>query len=585
MTTVLRAMAIAVACAAIVDPVWHVQRPELLAVDIQAAEDDDARARAEVVRAHLAGSLRKAIDLSGARSPGAIVFVGDPAERAVWPVDVPVSAVIPASAPPNVRITKVRTPDLVVVGQAAAIEADLEGDGVEGQTSEISLEDRGVTVATATHRWTKPQERRTVRLSYAPPSAGAHRVVVRAQMLPGERRRDDNAADAGVVARDRKLRVLVHEPRPSWNAAFIRRTLEADDRFRVSSLSRASRAFATRDASAPPALAARPERLDDFDVVLAGAPEELRADDVDALERFARVRGGAVVLLPDRRPTGPYASLTRATRFSEVLLENPVSLSNDIAPGLRASELIVPEGLSKGTASLATITARGTDVPVASVSPLGDGVIVFWGAADTWRFRADAGEPFARFWRGVVADLASHAPAPVDVTIDPSNIRPKEPFTIHVKLRSTELREEYGRSVTPEVAARVVSASGGVEEVRLWPAAEPGRFVSHATAGATGKYDVQVVAGNRSVDAVLNVAEEAVKAKGSDIESLRIVADTTGGILTTDADLGPLETHLRRLGTPLVAHTLRPMRSGWWLVVLAACLCGEWAVRRTRGLS
>lgn len=583
-TTVLRVVGIAVTCAAIVDPVWSVQRPDLLAVDIQTSEDDDARMRADVVRAHLASGMEGAVDVSGARPPRTVVFVGDRIERAVSPPDVPVSIVSSAASTPNVRITRVRDSGVVVLGQAATIEADLEAHGAAGQTSEISIDDRGVTVATAKHRWNTPQERHTLRLSYAPPSAGTRRVVLRARPLPAERRHDDNTADASIVVRDRKLRVLVHEPRPSWNAAFIRRVLESDGRFSVSALSQVSRAFSTRDESAPPALAAAPERLDDFDAIVAGAPEELRAADVDALARFARVRGGAVVLLPDRRPSGPYARLMGATRFSEMLLENPVRLTNDVAPDLRASEFIVTEGLSPGAATLVTVPSRGSDAPVASVTPMGDGVVVFWGAADAWRFRADAGEPFARFWRSVVADLASQAPEAIDVTLDPASVRPNTRFTIQVRLRATELRDENGRSVTPDVAARIVSPSGAAEDVRLWPAAEPGRFVGHAAAGAVGTYEVRVLAGERSTEAALHVTEEAMTARDSDFESLRIVAETTGGIVTTEADLEALDTHLRRIGTPLAAYALRPMRSGWWFVVLAACLCGEWAIRRTRGL-
>lgn len=584
MMTLLRIVAAGVACAAMADPVWHVQRPAPLPVDIHGDGTVEGNARATAVRARLADALRGEIDVSGARPPAAIVFTGERVDAATWPQDVPVSIVISAPAAPNVRFVHVSQPAPVTPGRAAVVEAELEAIGVSGRTSHISLDDRGNTVTTVQHTWTNAHERHTVRFSHVPALPGVHRITVRADALTGETRIDDNAADLDIVTRDRTLQVLVHERRPSWNATFIRRTLETDHRFRVSTLANVSRGFSMRDAAAPPSLAVRPDMLDTFDVVLAGAPEDLTATDVDALARFARIRGGAVVLLADRRPSGPFTTLINANRFSEVLLENPAKLSNEIAPDLRASELIVPEERSPGAARLVTVGVRGASAPAASVTSLGDGLIVFWGAADAWRFRADAGAPFARFWRSIVADLAAQAPPPVGITLDPASVRPNESFTIRVRVRSTELREEYGRTVTPDVAARVVSSTGAAEDVRLWPAAEWGLFIGRATAAAAGRFDVHVTAGERSADAVLDVTADASRPADRDVESLRIVANATGGVVATDADLSPIEAHLRGQGTPLEPHATRPMRSGWWFVVLAACLCGEWAIRRRRGL-
>jgi hypothetical protein len=34
-----------------------------------------------------------------------------------------------------------------------------------------------------------------------------------------------------------------------------------------------------------------------------------------------------------------------------------------------------------------------------------------------------------------------------------------------------------------------------------------------------------------------------------------------------------------------VTRAVHPMRSPWWVVAFAVLLCGEWAIRRKRGLS
>ena len=129
------------------------------------------------------------------------------------------------------------------------------------------------------------------------------------------------------------------EPRPSWPAGFVRRELENDPAFRVASILRTSTDVATRAGESPRAVTL--DQLLPFEVVIAGAPEELRAAEVDALRRFAELRGGTVVLLPDRRPSGAYAELLPGTA-AEQLLAEPRLLE---PAGIPASEIVsVPAG-------------------------------------------------------------------------------------------------------------------------------------------------------------------------------------------------------------------------------------------------
>ncbi len=78
-------------------------------------------------------------------------------------------------------------------------------------------------------------------MRYTPPAAGTSVVTIRAVPADGETDATDNAADVRLVATGRQLKVLVHEPRPSWNAMFVRRALEEDPTFNVSSRAQASK--------------------------------------------------------------------------------------------------------------------------------------------------------------------------------------------------------------------------------------------------------------------------------------------------------------------------------------------------------
>lgn len=586
MMMAFRSVAIAIVLAGIVDPSFQVRRPVPVPVDIRST-DVRASGDADRVRHQLKESLRDSIDTSGRAAPAAVVLVGERILETNWPDGVPISTVSRANpTQPGVRIARINHPESGALRQSIGIEAELEAIGMASRSTTIALERRGIAVGKIDHRWTSDRERFTARFRYAPPAAGLHTHTVRVSPSAGERDAG-TAADVDVVVEDRPLRVLIYEPRPSWSATFVRRALEADERFDVDSLARASRSFTARGGDAPLSLRAA-ERLSDFDVVIVGAPEALRVDDVEALTPFARVRGGRVVLLPDRRiGIGPaplaYAPLIGGA-FEELLLENPTSVANDIAPQLRASEFILPKAPAAGAEPLATVRQNNRDVSVAWIRSAGAGRVLFWGAADAWRFRADTDAPFDRFWQSLVADLAMQAPPRVAVATSPRRVRPGEPFQIRAAVRSTEWRSSGDAVTAPPVSARIVSVSGGEEHVRLWPVADAGVFTGRARAATPGTYDIHVTAGDASADTVLHVADDARPHAAADGEGPAFVASATGGVAATPADLEPLRTHLRSLAAATELRTVRPMQSSWWLLPMAGCLCIEWALRRRRGL-
>ncbi len=100
-------------------------------------------------------------------------------------------------------------------------------------------------------------------------------------------------------------------------------------------------------------------------------PKSCAPAEVDALRRFAELRGGTVVLLPDRRPSGAYAGLLPATA-AEQLLAEPRLLE---PAGIAASEIVsVP--LAAGVRPLASLNGA----PVIFSWPLGAGRLLFSGA-------------------------------------------------------------------------------------------------------------------------------------------------------------------------------------------------------------
>ncbi len=84
-----------------------------------------------------------------------------------------------------------------------------------------------------------------------PPSTGTRQLRVSASPTSSEATESDNRADLAIQVVDRKLRVLVHEPRPSWQGTFVRRALEGDPRFEIPRPAWMSKGIAVRTGEPP----------------------------------------------------------------------------------------------------------------------------------------------------------------------------------------------------------------------------------------------------------------------------------------------------------------------------------------------
>jgi hypothetical protein len=577
MTSALRLAAIVIALAGVIDPAFTLSRPQPLPIDVRLPASNSPRhAEAAAVRARLFEAVGPGVTPANGAAPGAVILVGGATADDV-PLDVPVSAIRLVASRPDVRVVRVDTPRTLLAGQSAVVVAHLEGRGVRGRTTTIALEHEGVAFAEVTHTWSEDEGRAAVRVEFAPPRAGVFPLRLTARPLDDEEMTADNVADVAVVAGTRRLRVLAYEPRPSWAAAFVRRALEAEPAFEVASLVTVSRAVDARAGVTPSAFTAA--ALEPYDAVLVAAPESLTANDVAALDAFARVRGGTVILLPDQRPSGAFLTLVAARGFDEVLVPNPIALGG-AGPRFAASEFALPREPGPGAFVLGTIQHGGKESAAVVAWPRGAGRVVFSGALDAWRYRARDDAAFARFWTTTIAGFASAAPPRVAIEVYPAVTSPGASVAVRVTVRATEFEQKAAATVVPPVSATLIDERGTEQPIRLWPASEAGVFHGRIVAESIGRYTVRAGA----TDAPLVVADEVRVAAGEGDETKTGVARMTGGVRAVSEDLDPIVRHLAALPRPEMAVSVRPARSVWWLWAFAALVCSEWAVRRTRGL-
>ena len=570
--TVLRAVAFVMAGVGVLDPACVVQRQAPAAVDVRG---NDA------LRQRLVRELRGTADLDSALKPAAVVLAGGAIDADSIPAGIPVSTVRADEVGPNVTVLEVRTPAVLRPGWLAAVQVLVRGRGMAGKSTVLALEEHGVELTSAQHSWSRDDESVELGLTYVPTAAGARELRAIARPVEGETAADDNQIVSTVNVQDRRLKVLVHEPRPSWTAAFVRRALEEDPDFTVAALARVSKGLEVRAGQPPASISA--EAITSFDAVVVGAPEELQARDVDALETFARRRGGLVVYLPDRRPSGSYASRLRSSDFTESLLPNPSRIAVATGAPLRGSEFLITGRPGAGLDSLGTVDQGGSARPVIVSWPSGAGRVVFSGALDAWRYRSGK-DGYAQFWRATIGAGAMAAPGRVEVTLERGAVAPGETAIVRARVRATEFDEESALVTIPSIHARVVGGQGFDEVVRLWPSLELGEFEGRFQVPAEGRYDVHVtLEGSGNSDAVLVVTEGARRVVTSS-DALRTVALRTGGVSVDDSDLSPLVAHLRGLAQSSVPAAMHPARSPWWMIGFVSLVSVEWLVRRRRGL-
>jgi hypothetical protein len=530
------------------------------------------------VRDALRRDLRDAFDVIDGldTSAAAIVIVGDRYPETPPPLNASVSTVtVSGPLSPNVRIAGVDAPRAVPPGTSVRLGVSVEGKGVRGAETVLALHAGGAEVGRASHIWTSEEETWRAELQAVPVGTGPFSFEIDARPLASERSLADNRAVVR-VAESPRLRVLVFEARPSWASAFVRRALESDPRFEVSGLSQASPRAAIRTGGSPALPADRPDAYDAFDTIVVGGLDSLTPASVSMIDDFMRRRGGTVALLPDARPSNSAAPLLAGAELREKLLDQPAALATTPAPRLDASELLEATRLPLGATVLAHSASSG--LPVIWTAAKGDGLMLVSGAMDAWRYRAETGVDFDRFWRSVISGLALAARAAVTVELQPADVRPGDRVRVTARVRRLDRERARGRLS--------VAASADGHAMRLWPDAEEGSFSGTFVvdpASQANPIRVEARLGDGSVAGVSQVALDNVVREASG-PPLALLADSRGGVNVGADNLAALEGHLRSTVPEQPARAARhPMRSSWWIVPFAVCLSGEWWLRRRSG--
>ena len=567
----LRALAITIAIAAVIDPVMTVSVSSPGAITVARLASSDVTAIESALRPALSNTEVMVRPASGGRLPCA------PGERCVMVADGSVDAQIPddMSGPVSLIQTAVATgPNVVVQSVAASLTQNsagvgtvtvaLTGVGMQGRRTDLRVVDGAATVGSAVHEWQADGDA-TIDIPWWSLAEGPRALTTVAVPFEGEASALDNAVDIGVTVSSSRVAVLVFDPRPSWASTFVRRALEDDPRFQVDHRVALGPSLAAGTAGGR--LDAR--TLDAVPVVMVGSPEGLSASDVTLLERFVRERGGTLILLPDRALFGA------ATRLLSGRWTEHLEASASPAGVLRASETLRLSAASPFDIVLGAV--KGS--PVIVLSPTGHGRIVVSGAMDAWRYRDTDGGVFDRFWRSLVLESAA-ASASLHLLFARPIAAPgtDAPFVV----RHRQMDPSASRTITATAAC----GNRAAQVVRVWPEGDAGVFAGTFSVEGSEPCRVRVtVEGGPTAVGGVAVTAGATRSVSAVRSKLERSALRTGGVVAFAGDE-------RRVAAALIAGVperarpapVHPMRSPWWMFPFVTCLAMEWWLRRRSGL-
>ena len=615
----LRSVAIAVVVAAIVDPAITSSRSARPLISVVAS---DSLRDAGVV-ARISRVLNADFTVLHAANPSAAgtVIIGTRMPDHADVLASPVIAIGAAALTSSVALQRLQAPAHANIDTRINVVATTAvrvspGSASPRVTAELA---HGTTVVATESFSVSHDSARMVSLAFVPTSAGPIVLQVRAFI---EGAADTVRSDLVVDVHHDRWSVLFFDRRPSWMSTFVRRALERDPRFAVTSRIMTSTNVSRETGRAPLGLdeLAKTGR---FDAVVIGAPDALLARDVDGISTLLRVRGTSVLMLADHAAAGPSdalldiggwrattprdaAAITSPSSTSVAMSSTAIDSTARDAIRLKGLAIGVPTRLPRGAEVLAVLRepttgaaastsarASSTPLPVIWRVPVGRGQLVVSGAFDAWRFRDPAQSSFDATWRDLIDEAASASQAPLDLQLSPTLITPRG--DISVVLSPTDSTNANASRLTATLR-RLTPASDSVRSLAteplatlplsLSPVAPGSRFASFRAPLSPGTYEVVATHGADTARASFVVAEHVARDADDTPAHMTAWSASRGGRVVTRDQLDSLPSILRALVRPVArAIEWHPMRSPWWIVPFALALGAEWWLRRRHGLA
>ncbi|WP_372722008.1 glutamine amidotransferase [Novipirellula sp.] len=260
-----------------------------------------------------------------------------------------------------------------------------------------------------------------------------------------------------------------------------------------------------------------------------------------------------------------------------------------------------------GALTLATVQDRtGDPLPAIVAQRFGKGRTAAMPIADLWRWsmrhdpkkKNNDGDDAAQAWRQMAHWLVGDVPRQVEARVEP-NVDPNEPARIMVHVRDEAYlpidNAEIELTITPvEKEIRDGSQDGVIQIQATADDDVAGLYRAAFWTNQSNAYRVHVAAksadghlvGEADTGWVAQPDTAEFRQLGLNRPLLETIAKQSGGKVIANNALADFAAELPNLKIPVTETWVYPLWHNVWVLVAAIlCLCGEWGLRRWKGLS
>ncbi|RPJ48062.1 MAG: hypothetical protein EHM19_02375 [Candidatus Latescibacterota bacterium] len=585
----------------------------------------------------LARGLEGTIEKNWERGVDAILLLSDGIAnagrdpvRAAEEIGVPVFPVPIGDPTPrrDLAVEQVLANPLVYVKSRVNVEVTVSGKGFDGEEVPVYLKEGGVLVAESRVRFEGKRDTEVLSLAFNVSEPGVRRYTVEVPERKGEIVAEHNRVLFTVEVVKEKIEILVFAERPSWDLAFLRRTLERDPNVHA-------RLFVQGRDGKPTAIASPPEGTFPYSegdlarvdlVLLVGVPSVAEREWGSALQSYVQGRGGALLffaegpipplpaaigeilpVVPEGR-RGAYEQGSFAPRLTEEGKRHPMLRLGGIVPTVEEAWKEIPPlvgwnrigPLRPGSSLLAShpeAEIGGREGAVIAFRATGKGRVLLVDGGGIWRwgFRergdVETGTLYDRFWSNAVRWLvAREGFRNVTVKPDAMTYDRGEPVTF----RGFVLDGALAPVADARVEVTLTGPGGDDRRFQVEPdPADPGAYArtlgplppgdyTYAAAALRGEAPLGEDSGEFTVS---DFSAEFLETERNDA-LLAAVARASGGKVVPLEEVRGWEGDL---GLASRAKTVRAEREIWnhiaFFLLLVALFSAEWTIRKRAGLS
>jgi hypothetical protein len=541
---------------------------------------------------------------------------------------LPIYPVGVGSADPrrDISLKEVQVNEVVYVDSRVPVEVTIQSQGLEGVTVPLVLSDGRESLDSKQVTLGGEGREQKVQLEFIPREVGIKRLGLSIPLQDGELAAENNQRDLSVKVLQSKIRVLLVWGSPSWDFAFLRRSLERDPNVQLTPL-----AMKKGTGYFLSAFPQSESQLLKHDVVILGdlSVERLGALQQEWLYRFVAEGGRGMLLLggPGFRfgPGSPLldllpwnitagrvkvvedrfsAQLTPAGRVHPVmaLTEDVLDVEDiwqDLPPFLGLNQF---GPIKPGAAVLAVhslLQAEDRRVPIVAVQPVGMGKVIMVAAYPLWRWDfmlqglGKNGRVYDRFWSNIIRWLTTREEGQLVRVVPESNVfRSGQGIAFRARLFDESYRPmdraQVKVTVTKKGTPGQVEAQGDLFE----SGRRDGRYQGELGVLSPGEYvyRAEVLLGGQQVgeaEGEFLVEEYSLEFDRVELNEplLRAMAEVSGGSYFTLDDVQELPDRLR-FESRQASHKreIELWNHPGMLVVLVLILAAEWTIRKRNRL-